>query len=226
MGDLITHSHDQAMIIPEQGAQDIFNKANEIVQSAITTGNVQQAFSAILNLRSWTQLAGLTIAYIIYELRGKKEEFGFEDDNEFLDAAAAQTGYAYQTLKKYVQVWEYVILGCPQELRIRFLGFPIEHLWLMTPAAKSNELDSPAWHELSLAPDKGTVKSIIRRIRGTVTSSDSAILITIDRGGYITAYQGDEIEELGMLNLKKESKLAMAAITRIVKSAGMIGEGV
>lgn len=221
---------NEKAIVPAQGQQlvisgtsvDLFGVVDQIVDQSLVTKDPHVAFGAANTLKSWGRISGLVLAKLLYQIR--ENWASYDTDEEFVDMAEAEAGVDKQTARKYSDIWGNVILGCPDNLRDTFRSMTIEQLWLMTPAAKAEELEQEDWENLSKCETKAEVREIIRGIRGDVTSSRTKLTIVLKRDGTLWAYKGDDVVSFGFINPKLESTVGIAARDRIIRAAGLLEE--
>jgi hypothetical protein len=220
IGNELSHPQDSPILIRGRDA-DLFSVVDQVVQNAVQEGDLYIALNAAATLRKWGQVTGLALAKLLYKLKVRWSEFFTDDD--FVDAAASTVGISVQTVRKYTDIWEFVILGSPTDLMDKFMGMPVETLWLIAPASKSGDLDEDHWSALAKSENKNDVRDKIRSIRGIVTSASSALVIMLNREGFLMAKRGeDEPREFGYFDLKTEDVAAGQAIERICNAAGVI----
>lgn len=220
----ITPLDQEVALLPAE--LDILERADEILDRAVASGNPDMVFDRIYALRRSQQIAGLSAAKMLH---GMKERWDiFATDDTFEDYAMARTGYSIQTIRKYCDAWEYVIANpsLTEEQRKRLMGKTWGSILLIAPSAKADELEESQWNELVNAPDKVTVRDIIRGTVGEKTSSKTALkLFLYTRGenkGQLMASKNDVLTPFGHLDLDSTDPAVVAAITRIMKSSGVL----
>lgn len=213
----------------------IFGTVDEIVLKAITAGDPVPAFNFGGELVRSGQVRGLALAKLLYEMKSKWSIFqaaGIEDN--FEDVAFAHVGRSQETILKYTRMWENVFMndGISAEMKRKLMGRDIKDLLLLTAIAREGISDEKM-QELVSAPDRESLRDLIKGERGERTSSSNAIRLFLQRTenrtfpeGTLYARNGATTVVIGSLDLGNESGdesgVAEKAITRIIQSAGIV----
>lgn len=210
----------------------IFNQVDDVIQRALTTGDPLIALEYAQRLQREGLLKGLGIAKLMYKLKQNWALFevaGIGDSFESM--VETQNGYAPATLEKYIRMWESIFENpeLPEDIKNQLSGRPIGDLLLLTAASREGSLSERDWKEVTIAPDTNKVKEIIRRARGDVTSSKSALTIMIQMRpdgvlprGTITVSSNGERSVIGALHLDLDEESAQKAIARIIQRTGLL----
>ena len=228
-GNLILSSFDQAIDIRSTKA-DLLEQVDVVVQDAVNRGDHRVAMDAGRSLNAAGHLSGLGLAKLLYELDRRWKHFPVDESYTFEDACYLEIGISRVTVYKYVRLWRFVILHpelTPPE-RDLLMTKPIGALDLLTAAAREDQITRDDWLEILSAPDKATIREIVRRIRGHVGPSKSAVTLMYHRDGRVTARRGDILvpvcvfitethglseEQLEILDIAQE---------RMVRGAGVV----
>lgn len=207
-------------IVLEGVNADMFNVVDQVIDEGISKRDPRRAFGVAVMLRNWSKMTGLALAKLLY---GLKENWGaFQMGDTFEDTAVAELGISYQTVVRYPKVWKYVILGCPDHTRERFLEMPIEWLMLVYPVASEGLLSEEDWERLSLATGKDVIRDIIREKHGTRPRAVNALSIWITRDGELWAKRGEVKVQVGYVFRDENNSIVQAAVDRLVRGAGVI----
>jgi hypothetical protein len=105
------------------------------------------------------------------------------------------------------------------------MGMPMQTLLLVAPAAAASNLTIENWDAISKAPDRSTIHDLIRKIRGEVSSSKNAMVITWKRDGTLVARKLDEQVPFGFLTIDETlDVVGKQAIERILQAVGIVRE--
>lgn len=222
MTPALLHPHDQAVRLTSKDLA-VLDSVDRAVQESLSKGDPRVALNFGLSLRRSGEAVAVGIAKLAAELKSvwsiPVEDGGFGlDAEDFADAVGAAWGYAPATIRKYVSVWEVVLKDKPQ-----LMGKPMEALMLVTGAARDGDLTDDDWKRIETAPDKATIRDIVREKRGHRTSSKLAMTIFIERDGTLKARGGNKIAPVGMLAINSPDPLVQAAIERIIRALEAAG---
>jgi hypothetical protein len=229
MNDLV-HAPMAGLLKGQDNA--IFNQVDDVIQRALTTGDPLIALEFASKLQRDGLLKGLGIAKLMFKLKQNWQLFevaGIGDSFESM--VESQNGYAPATVEKYIRMWESIFENpeLPDDIKNQLSGRPIGDLLLLTAASREGSLSSRDWDEVTVASDTSKVKEIIRRARGEVTSSKSALTIMIQMRpdgiqprGTITVSSNGERCVLGALLLDLPEDSAQKAIARIIQRANIM----
>lgn len=205
---------DQAIIVKTKDIAEV----EAIVEKAVIVGSPLIIWEYIRAQRRAGQVSALKIAAAFYLTLTKwstETSPGiFQADDEFLDAASADTGYSRQTISKYLDVWEYAIQRAPQEHLPLLMGKDMNGLMLIATASKSGLLDKLLWRAVANAPDTSAIREALNIQR---TSSAIRLEIAIDlKTGQLFRRRGQKPwREFGMINILAKDDDTIAACERI-----------
>jgi hypothetical protein len=210
----------------------IFNEVDDIIQRSLTVGDPLIALEYVRRLQRDGLLKGLGIAKLMYKLKGSWQLFEVAGVGDTFDnMVETQNGYAPATVEKYIRMWESIFENphLTDDIKNQLSGRPIGDLLLLTAASREGSLSPRDWEEVTVAGDTNKVKEIIKRARGDMTSSKSAITVrmiirqdsTHPIGTLIVSSNG-ESEVIGSLNIALTSELGRKGINRIVTRAGVM----
>ena len=220
---------DQSIVLDDVNKQALI-RVDEIVDDAVRRGDHRIIMNSLSGLRALGQVTGLAKAKLLYETERRWKHFPVDETYTFEDACMLEAGISRETVRKYIPIWGVVILHpelTPPE-RAVLMTKPIGALDLLTAAAREDQITIGDWQDILLAPDKATIREIVRRIRGHVGPSKSAITLMYHRDGRVTARRGDILvpvcvfitethglseEQLEILDIAQE---------RMVRGAGVV----
>lgn len=211
---------DQAILVKTKDIAEV----QAIVEKAVIVGSPLIIWEYIRTQRRAGQVSALKIAAAFSLTLGKwstETSPGiFQVDDEFLDAASADTGYSRQTISKYLDVWEYAIQRAPEELLPLLMGKDMNGLMLISTASKSGLLDKRQWEAAANAPDTSAIREALNVQR---TSSVTRLEISIDlKTGQLFRRRGQKPwRAFGMLNILAKDDDSIAACERIKHGAGI-----
>jgi hypothetical protein len=150
----------------------------------------------------------------------------FGSDDDFATVAQYEMGISNQTYTKYIEGWEKVInhphLQKDPALQERILGKPVQGILLLRAAAKEDQIKPKHWEKIANAPNIDAIREIVREIRGTQTSSKTALRIVLEKDGTLKARMGGRYQEVGYIK-RDEDAVTLAVIGRLEK-VGVIVE--
>lgn len=221
--DSLDHPFDQQVKFTTN-EMDLIKKAGDVVEGA---SDKWEAWEGAYHLRRSIFAGGVAFAKLLHGLWERfyaipnelnPSELHGDEWEAFKNDGVERTGASRQTITKYVESWSYVLVDHPE-----LMTKPIGVLTLITPAAKAGELEAKDWKALEKANDKNAVRDIIHEIRGTQTSSGTAVKIVITPEGHLLAAKGDEpYKPFGYLTPSPDSEAGKAARQRIINAAGII----
>ena len=225
--DMILGSYDQAMTVD---TKDAFEMVDAIVQAAMDRGDHRIIMHNLSILQGVAHVAGLAKAKLLYEARRRWEHFPVDEGYAFEDACFVEAGVSKETIRKYIPIWEWVVMNpaLDEAQREVILTKPIGALDLLVAAAREGELTDEDWDEIILAPDKATIRELVRKIRGSVGPSDSAVVIVVNGEGFIRARRGDVWTPCGSLPetipglTGEQEEIKEIAQERIIRACGMV----
>lgn len=219
MSEALTHPYDHAVAFTDKEI-NLLNKAQQVVDEA---EDQWYAMDAASELRRTIAAGGVALALLMF---GTWAKFYANDPSnmtgakwsEFITDYSTRTGFAEQTVRKYTELWYYVLQDHP-ELREK----PIGGLLLITPAAKEQQLEDQHWDQLAGAHNKKDIREVIKEVRGWQTSSKTAVTIIIDEEGRIHARQGEEpYQPVGLLIPNPDFEAGKVARARIINASGIV----
>lgn len=218
MNELI---EDSALTV---GDLQILDEVDVIVARSLAEADPRIAMRYGSALKRNMQVSGVALAKLLWNMQDNWhafEEEGIEDD--FYSVIEAEMGLALITIKKYTRLWDSVFANpdIPAPIKQRLLGKPMTSL-LLLPALTDEE--SVDWERVADAQTRDDLRSYVKEIRGSATSSDSAVFITLDvRNGQLKAHMGGDPPIIfGLLNMDRmEEVAAKKAIERIVRNSNI-----
>lgn len=206
----------------------VFDEVDDIIGKAVLIGDPLMAFEYGSMLRRQQAVRGLALAKLLYRMRESWDLFkaaGTSDDLPTM--AQIHLGVAPETTKKYVNMWESVFANneIGDDIKKILMGRPIGDLLLLTAAAREGSLDDSRLLEAALAPDRSSLRDIIRDGRGEQTSSGSAIRILLymvntkaGNIGSLIALRGKERVQIGVLFVESDDDLTKKAIESLLNA--------
>lgn len=175
-------------------------------------------------LRRQGHIRGLALAKLLHGL--SRDWNSYATDMDFYDAVLNDMGVPTITSRKYVGLWTDIFANPKVEEQVKqaLLGKPIEALLLLPAAARDEQLDADDWAEIANAHDKQAIRAVVERLRPGRTSRDAAVVITLDREGFLQARKGrGKYLPIGTLrNPNDVGEVERIAIERIIKSSGIV----
>jgi len=204
----------------------IFRDVDDVFARSLAIGDPLIALDYIRDLQKSSLLKGLAIAKLLYRIKQSwnlYEVAGVGDSFENL--VAANNGYAPATQEKYIRMWESIFEngGVDEDTKNKLSGRPIGDLLLMTAAIREGSLSDDDLERLTVAEDTNKVRDIIRKARGDVTSSRSALLpnLMIRPDGVLPVgtlyfYSDGELKTFGSLDVGSDDEDVNKMIARLV----------
>jgi hypothetical protein len=157
----------------------LFEEVDTVLQRSLAIGDPLIALEYASGLQKESLLRGLAIAKMMYKLKESWELFtvaGVEDT--FENVIEAHSPYKASTLDKYIRMWKNIFesRSLSAELKNQLSGRPIGDLLLLSAAARDGSLTEDDWMKVTIAEDTNKVREIVRKARGEVTSSSSALI--------------------------------------------------
>lgn len=202
------------------------DSVEQMISKSIIESNLSIATDFIDKMRKVAQLQGIGLAMTLSRLEEAWEPVFVPagNDGDFYDYITDTVGYSKQTAKKYIRMWRSVFenKSIPKPIRDGLMGKGVDTLLLLTAAAQDGIFDEEDWEMVERAPNKQEVRTLVRSKRGQVSSSSTAIVITLDRDGTLKARKGTgKAVEFGWLN-PSPNEVGQAAIDRIIRAAGVV----
>ncbi len=202
-------------------------RMEDMVRAAAASNDPSSIFQEISMLRKDAQLKGVMVAKLLSDLwdvwptlQGVDASF-----NGYVEAASAETGLRAKTIKPYIRMWKAIFANkqVPAGARAALFNFPVATLLYLQPAAQDGTLDGK-WKDVIECETPGEVKDMVRDLRGTNTSSETAVRIVLSHDGRLRAKRGSKGNyiPIGHLALDSENEIAKIAITRIITAAGIV----
>ena len=221
----IETSYDQAMLLRPSDFK-IFNDVANVISSSIIQADPSPALEYGRNLRREGQLKGLALAKLLSMLKGNWDKFKYTGIEEAIeDIVYVEMGIKPQTTRKYVALWDELFENpdIPDPVKEKLYGKSIRSLLLLTATAKDG--DEVDWFEIAGAENDAEIREIIRKARGSQTSSETSILLMMDRDGTLYAKKGTSQDKtvFGKLDLTKMlDPIAEKAISRLIRQGGIL----
>lgn len=207
----------------------LFQEVDLIIGRSLATGDPLIAFEFARSMQRDGLLRGLAIAKLLYKMKQNWNLFEIAGVGDtFESIVQTQNGYAPETAEKYIRMWESVFENddISDDLKHQLSGRPIGDLLLLTAAAREGSLSASEWDKVAIAPDSHTVRDIVRKARGGVTSSNTAVIPHIQMRvegtfpkGTLFVYENGVPILFGSLDVDTTSEFAKKAIARILNSA-------
>jgi hypothetical protein len=206
------------------GEMHLLTEVDEVLEKARIEANPFKALNWGLALRRRGHISGLAQAKLLHGLQ--QDWAAYATDMDFFDAVLQDMGIPTGTSRKYVQLWQDIFENPAVEEQVKkaLFGKPIEGLLLLPAAAREGELTPEDWKEVAEAHDKGAIRDVVQRRRPGRTSANSAIVITLDREGFLNARRGKgKYMPIGTLrNPDEVGEVERIAIERIIRAAGIV----
>lgn len=202
----------------------ILDKVGEIIDDAVKKKNAYIALNACKSLVQISRTSGLGLAKILYLIYVNWEDFGIKD--EFESVVYDYVGLHKYTVNKYIRVW-----GMHQEKRIpekfeeKIIQRNIRDQIPIANALKQGyKINEKEWDKLANAPDFSEVSRIVREDIKHKPMSVDALRLYLDKNGTIYAYQNNQKEIVGALNIHNENEMVQQAVQRIINNSGILEE--
>ena len=216
----ILGSLDQPLVVDNEW---ILQRAEEIVQEALTKHNVEIALNACEQLIKVSKLSGVGLAKLYYLLKERWDEFG--TNTKFDEVAFERLGNHKHTIERYVKVYEHLFISneVPEEYREHIQQHSIKsQIPIANALAQGEEINDDAWSKLSIAPDYNTVLKIVREdIKGLPPRKGSLQLWMDDLGSIWAFFDGERLF-VGSLEIDSDDEAVQKAIERIKKGCGIL----
>ena len=217
------HALDAVQMITKSRFDSVKRDVDLVIEDAVKHKDPEIALSYGAKLHESGQALWIAIASLTYEmkLRWGKD---FKSDDDFITVASARWNKGPETIRRYVEIWEWVIQkpGHPTERFLALLAKPAQGLWYIKQAAREGQINESTWSEISKAPDIATLREIGKRVRGgDVGRAKDALKIMLESDGTIKARRKGAYEVVGYLNLEEDSTVVQSAIERIQNRSGI-----
>ena len=218
------HTHDMSMVLSPEELKMILKDAELVVEDAIKHKDPEIALEYGARLNRMGQAAWATCAHLVYKLNEVWGTDALPAEGSFLDAVGARWNKSRETVRRYLEIWTYVIEKPEhKQSRVkRLVGKSMQGLWYIKAAAKEGQLTESDWEEIEDAPDMASLRDISKRVRGEYGRAKDALKLQIDpEDGTIRARTKGAYEVVGVLNIKSGSEVVQAAVEAITGRAGM-----
>lgn len=151
-----------------------FDQVDDVIDASIIMGSPEKAFEFGIQIKRTAAVTSYMLAKLLWKLKYNWEAFGIE--GEFEDVVYERIGTPKETTVKYVRMWENIFANpdIPESTKHILMGRPIRDTLLLTAAAKDG-MTPVELKEAALAPDRDTIRDMIKRARGEQTSSSTAL---------------------------------------------------
>lgn len=202
----------------------LLKEVEDVLEQARIEANPFKALAWGYALRRRGHISGLALAKLLWGLQ--EEWSAYATDMDFYDAVINDMGIPTGTTRKYTNLWRDIFENPKVEEQVKkaLLGQPIEALLLLPAGAREEQFTPEDWEEIANAHDKAAVRDVVQRRRPGHTSSGAAVVITMDREGYLSARRGKgHYLPIGTLLKPEEAgEVERIAIERIIRAAGIV----
>ncbi len=211
-------SLDQSVPVNIDGILEYLDNLSE---ASLEKKNPHILIDECAKLIAITQLSGLALAKLFYFL--KTNWHRYDQQETFEEVAVPKLGRHPHTIDRYIKVWKlfaenYVPEPLQQEMKQRNIK---ELIPIGNAISEGHEFTEEEWEELSDAPDEGSVRRIIRDVKGQPPRAGS-IQLVMDNIGTLWAYKDQERFFLGSLEVNDDEEVVQKAINRITKNSGIL----
>lgn len=221
----IENAYDQSLLITP-AEFELFEDVDKVVTNSLIQADPRPALEFGRRLRRDGQLKGLALAKLLSCLDRNWTTFqttGMEERIE--DIVFVEMGISPQTTRKYVRLWEDLFENpmIDQSIKNKLFGKSIKSLLLLTAAARDG--DDIDWDKIAGAENGAEIRDLVREARGPATSSETSIILVMDRDGVLYAKKGsdDERHMVGRLLIgEMDNPVIEKAVNRIVERGGII----
>lgn len=216
------HSLDSVQAL-SQGHIDMITKdVNLVIQDALKSGDPEVVFNYGKRLNETGQAVWVAVAHLVYEMNklwGKE----FKSDDNFITVAAVRWNKSPETIRRYVEIWEWVIAKPNHSSKrlAQILSKPMQGLWYIKQAAREGQLVESDWEAISKAPNISSLREIGQRVRGEVGRAVDSLKIMMEDDGTIKARRKGAYKVVGWLNLDSGEEVVEEAIERISNKSGV-----
>ena len=216
------HPLDAVQAITKSRFVSVKRDVDLVIEDAVKHKDPEIALNYGAKLHESGQALWIAIASLTYEMRQRWNK-EFKSDDDFITVASARWNKAPETIRRYVEIWEWVLQkpAHPLPRLLLLLSKPMQGLWYIKQAAREGQITGPIWDEISQAPDISSLREIAKRVRGDVGRAKDALKIMLEPDGTIKARRKGAYEVVGYLNLKEDSSVVQAAVERIQNRAGL-----
>lgn len=212
----LTYGQDQAQHIELSVLAQMYDEVDKEIERSLIAGTPDLALRFGESLLVTGHLRGVQLMKLFYELDQVWDKF--ETDDTIEDAVFKLTGASSRKFEEYKEIYEHIIRDHP-----KMAGKPIGGLLDIRVAAREGDFDEDHWRRLEKAPDRSTMQSIRRDVRGIQTSGYGRLVITLARDGQLHCRRGDSAKKhIGYLTRDDSEPDVAAAVARIIDSAGVM----
>jgi len=223
-GELESNYDQSLLITPSE--ERIFSDVEEVIANSKIQADPRPALEFGRNLRRDGQLKGLALAKLLYMLDGDWALFkhsGIEEDIE--EIVFVEMGISPQTTRKYIRLWEDVFENpaIPGSVKEQLYGKSVKSLLLLTAAARDG--DDIDWDKVSNAENGAEIRDLVRGVRGPTTSSETSIMLKMERDGTLFAVKGTSPQRytIGKLLVgAMDDPVISKAIIRLMERGGIL----
>ena len=206
------------------GDLQVLDQVDEVMAHSLEEADPRIAIRFGSALKRNMQVSGVALAKLLWNIQDNWHTFedaGIDDD--FYSVVEAEMGLALVTIKKYTRLWDSIFANSEiaEPIKQRLLGKPMTSLLLLPALTDEDGVD---WERVADAPTTDDLRSYVKEIRGSATSSDSAVFITLDvRTGQLKAHMGGKPAVVfGLFNMDRmEDPAAKKAIERIIRNSSI-----
>lgn len=203
--------------------EEFMSKVQEVIQQSIAEKSPAKALHLCKFLIGATQLSGLALAKILYELQSNWWKFDIDED--FTDYVYKEIGKHRHTVERYLDIASMLHTYAPKEVKQQLEKMPVGSLAPIAHVVKQGyQLEAEDWQEFTEATSPNEVRQIVREIKG-LKGRKSLISLTLDRNGSIWVFNNnDERFFVGSLDIREaeDNEYVAKAIERIVGNSGML----
>lgn len=204
----------------------ILNKVDDVIDSSLVMGDIRPAVVFGRELRRSMQVCGVALAKLLHKIKLHWEVLSETIGDDFYDFVYAEIGTSPTTTSKYIAMWEAIFENpsISSDVKNRLYSQPIRSLLLLTAVARDTT-EIINWEEIANASTPEEVRQYVRKIRGEVTSSNTAIRFKLYKNGALTFIRGDEEHPIGImfLHMVDFDSFVKLGIEKLVQRAGIIG---
>ena len=201
---------------------DILTAIDDVLDHLHTTGDLAPAENALKALVGVQEVSGLALAKLLHGLWKWWDETNQSENSndDFVDwCYSVSTSVKPITIERYISVWDKHEKGLFTD---RITARPLKDQIAIAKAMEQGyEFNKTQMKQLERAESNGEVLSIIRDVKG-VEPRKSALIINMESGGSLWAWQNGEKFYVGFLNIEEEkTETIKKAIARITNNTGI-----
>lgn len=217
---IIESDFDQPVDIVQE---EFMHKVDAVIAESVMEKSPDKAIKLCKFLIGATQLSGLALAKILYELQ--RNWWKFEIDEDFTDYIYKEIGKHRHTIERYLAIADMLGNYAPKDVRPQLEKMPVGSLAPIAHVVKQGyQLEPEDWEEFTQATSPNEVREIVREIKGAKPRR-SLISLTMDRQGSIWVFNSNEERFfVGSLDIKEaeHNEYIMKAVERIVGNSGIL----